>query len=80
MLMADVAANFLGSAETPDAAMRGYVETLRGVAPPDRFPALRAAIDAGVFDRADPPDQEFAFGLERILDGIEALISSRSRS
>ena len=77
MLMADVAANFLGSAETPDAAMRGYVETLRGVAPPDRFPALRAAVDAGVFDRADPPEEELDFGLERILDGVEALVRRR---
>jgi hypothetical protein len=32
---------------------------------------------AGVFERADGPDDEFIFGLERILDGIEALVSSR---
>jgi len=29
-----------------------------------------------VFDRADPPEKEFGFGLERILDGIAALIES----
>jgi len=28
-----------------------------------------------VFDRADPPEKEFSFGLERILDGIEALVT-----
>jgi hypothetical protein len=60
--------------------MRGYADTLRRLADRERFPALNAVLDAGVFDRADPPDQEFAFGLERILDGVGALIRTRSRS
>lgn len=63
-----------------DAAMRGYSDTLRALADPARFPALTAVLEAGVFDRADPPDEEFAFGLARVLDGIEALIRTRSRS
>jgi hypothetical protein len=29
---------------------------------------------AGVFDTADDPDDKFAFGLERILDGIDTLV------
>jgi hypothetical protein len=58
--------------------MRGYSDTLRALADAERFPALREILDAGVFDRADPPDEEFRFGLERILDGIEALIVSRN--
>jgi hypothetical protein len=33
---------------------------------------------AGVFDNADPPENEFSFGLERILDGVEALINGGS--
>jgi hypothetical protein len=33
-----------------------------------------AVLAAGVFDTADPPETEFSVGLERILDGIEALI------
>ena len=41
---------------------------------PERFPALTALYDAGAFD--DPPDA-FEFGLQRILDGIEALLASR---
>jgi AcrR family transcriptional regulator len=77
-VMRQVQQGFL--AGSPDAAMRGYADTLRRLAAPDRFPALHAVLEAGVFDRADPPEQELAFGLERILDGIEALISSRSRS
>jgi AcrR family transcriptional regulator len=78
-VMHQVAQGFLAG-DAPDAAMRGYADTLRRLADPERFPALHAVLAAGVFDRADPPDEEFAFGLERILDGIEALISSRSRS
>jgi AcrR family transcriptional regulator len=40
----------------------------------ERFPALHAALGSGVFDHDDGPDDEFAFGLERVLDGIEALV------
>ncbi|QOR71893.1 TetR/AcrR family transcriptional regulator C-terminal domain-containing protein [Ruania alkalisoli] len=72
---------------------RGYEERARaeGVSPedldrqvahivatlvtPEQFPALRQAIDAGVFTaHADP----FAFGLERILDGVKQYVQARS--
>jgi hypothetical protein len=78
-VMTQVEQGFLAG-DAPDAAMRGYADALRRLADRDRFPALHAVLDAGVFDRADPPDEEFAFGLERILDGIEALVTRRSRS
>jgi AcrR family transcriptional regulator len=77
-VMTEVARGFL--AADPDQAMRGYSDTLRAVTDGARFPALHEILAAGVFDRADPPDDEFRFGLERLLDGIDALISSRSRS
>jgi AcrR family transcriptional regulator len=79
-LMADVQARFLDAAATPNDAMRGYADTLRQLTDAERFPALHAVLDAGVFDRADPPEAEFAFGLERILDGIEALVRERAAS
>jgi hypothetical protein len=41
---------------------------------PRRFPALTAFIAAGVFEAADEPDDEFVFGLDRILDGVGALV------
>lgn len=66
-----VAAGLIG-----DAAMAGYSRALRSLADADRFPAINAVLDAGVFDRADDPDEEFAFGLERIFAGIESLIDS----
>lgn len=59
-----------------DEAMLGYSRRLARLTDPDRFPAIHALLDAGVFERADPPEKEFSFGLERILDGIEALIRS----
>jgi hypothetical protein len=40
-----------------------------------RFPALTEAVVSGAFD--DDPDAEFVFGLERVLDGIEALVRAR---
>jgi hypothetical protein len=75
-VMHDVAQAF--QATGADQAMRGYSDTLRRLTDARRFPALHEVLAAGVFDRADPPDDEFRFGLERILDGIEALIVSRS--
>jgi AcrR family transcriptional regulator len=46
---------------------------------PERFPATRRALEAGIFaaSRSDG-DADFSFGLERILDGIERLIAERS--
>ena len=57
-----------------DEAMLGYSRRLAALTDPDRFPAIHALLQAGVFDRADPPEKEFSFGLERMLDGIEVLI------
>jgi AcrR family transcriptional regulator len=59
-----------------DEAMLGYSRRLAALTDPERFPAIHALIDAGIFDRADPPEKEFGFGLERILDGIAVLIES----
>jgi len=63
-----------------DESMMGYSRLLRTLTDQARFPALTALLDSGVFDRADPPEKEFGFGLERILDGIDMLISTTRRS
>jgi AcrR family transcriptional regulator len=45
----------------------------------NRFPAARRAVEAGIFDPSGRDrDADFAFGLERILDGIERLIDQRA--
>ena len=43
---------------------------------PDGYPALRQAIASGALDDDDGVDDEFGFGLARILDGLEVLIRS----
>jgi hypothetical protein len=41
----------------------------------ERWPAVRRLVDAGVFDDTeDTRDADFEFGLERILDGVEAML------
>jgi len=41
---------------------------------PERFPAISAVYDGGAYE--DPVDA-FEFGLQRVLDGIEALLAGR---
>ena len=41
---------------------------------PERFPAISAVWEAGAYEEAL---DSFEFGLQRILDGIEALLAGR---
>lgn len=44
----------------------------------EEFPALHAVVDAGAFEDMTPDEGDnFQFGLDRILDGVEALMRSR---
>ena len=54
----------------------GAFDVLARVVDAERLPALRRAIDAQVFadDAADAPGEHFAFGLERVLDGVQRLV------
>jgi AcrR family transcriptional regulator len=71
---ADIMAAMLASGQSPLEWMAGWAAMIKEVADRDRYPALAAFMDAGVFETDDEPDDEFIFGLNRILDGIEALI------
>ncbi|HEX3724395.1 MAG TPA: TetR/AcrR family transcriptional regulator [Nitrolancea sp.] len=55
-----------------------YGRILTKLIDPYRFPALTAVIASGIFNVDDDPDDEFTFGLERILDGIEVLVRERT--
>jgi len=57
--------------------MPAWSSQLRLLTDADRFPALHRALASGVFDQDDEPDDEFVFGLERVLDGIDALVRER---
>ena len=78
-LSADVMATFEASGASAQEAMSAYGHLLAKLTDAQRFPALHAVIEAGVFDREDDPDDEFVFGLDRILDGIEALVRARAK-
>jgi AcrR family transcriptional regulator len=71
---ADIAAAVAASGLGVDEWMASYPRMLGQLADPRRFPALTAFITAGVFEAADSPDDEFIFGLGRILDGVGVLI------
>jgi AcrR family transcriptional regulator len=67
-------ADLVAAGAISDQVMSGYSRLMAALADPERFPALHKLLAAGVFEAADDPDKEFAFGLERILDGVAALI------
>ncbi|MDA3626793.1 TetR/AcrR family transcriptional regulator C-terminal domain-containing protein [Saccharopolyspora sp. WRP15-2] len=59
----------------------GYAETLAEVLDDRGHPALFAAVHAGAFGQAEQwvDDADFTFGLDLLLDGIQALITRRER-
>ena len=66
----------LGAPEDVDRYIDGLTELIDA----ERFPALRRAVDAGIFAPGeDDADTDFAFGLERVLDGVERLVARRER-
>ncbi|MBV1855107.1 TetR/AcrR family transcriptional regulator [Catellatospora tritici] len=70
----DLQAGVLGEAETTaEDPMAGYGRMLRLLVDPVRFPSLSQVVATGVLDQSDGLDDEFVFGLDRILDGIAVL-------
>jgi AcrR family transcriptional regulator len=56
-----------------------YGQLLRRLIDPQQFPALMRVVESGVFEEQPGyTDEDFEFGLQRILDGVAALIRSRS--
>jgi AcrR family transcriptional regulator len=52
-----------------------YGRTLAKFVDAESFPAITELVESGIFD--NEPVDEFTFGLERMLDGIEMLIRNR---
>jgi AcrR family transcriptional regulator len=77
-LEADLVAAASASADPEKQIMPTWGRTLARLTDADRFPALHAALASGVFDQDDDIDIEFSFGLERVLDGIDALVQKRA--
>jgi AcrR family transcriptional regulator len=67
----------LSAAGTTDQQLMADYNRILGVLTRDQdFPEVRAVIASGVMGKADDWDDEFAFGLDRILDGIGVLVDS----
>ena len=67
-----------GSGAAGRSTMSDYGRLLARLTDAERFPALHAVINAGVLDEPDDLDAEFVFGLERVLDGVDALVRART--
>ncbi|GAA0945743.1 TetR/AcrR family transcriptional regulator [Streptomyces rhizosphaericus] len=74
----DILAAHRRSGQSLESSMASWARLLEKLTDAERFPAVTAALRTGEFDTPGGPDDEFVFGLERILDGVEALISARS--
>jgi Transcriptional regulator len=74
LLMSDLdAAAAAGGVPLDEVAAR-WERTLGRLADPVRHPALTRLPAAGAMGGPGSSDREFAFGLDRILDGVEALV------
>ena len=80
MLTVDLAAAFAALKISEKEAAEAYTHTLSRLITPERFPSLSALLAAGVAQEDDSPERRFAYGLERVLDGIEARINASSRA
>jgi AcrR family transcriptional regulator len=77
-LTAEIGADRLRDAPPDSGPEQGDV--LGALVDAEQFPAVRRALDAGIFRPSGRDrDADFAFGLERILDGIERLIDQHAR-
>jgi AcrR family transcriptional regulator len=68
-----------GSGAAPDDSVEygTYGDILRLVLNPEQFPETTAAMNQGLFDDGDESDDDIAFGLQRVLDGIAVFIDAR---
>jgi AcrR family transcriptional regulator len=54
-----------------------FTAALAELVTPERFPDLAPLVLSGVYSDGDDEQDDFAFGLERILDGIERYVAAR---
>ncbi|MFF0740872.1 TetR/AcrR family transcriptional regulator C-terminal domain-containing protein [Streptomyces sp. NPDC004111] len=78
-LIADLTETYRTSGVTAEESLARYGKLLRTVTDPERFPAVSRLLDSRELEGPADPDYDFRFGLNRILDGVEALITQRPR-
>jgi AcrR family transcriptional regulator len=67
----------LGAASGDPNVGRSWSRLIRHLTDADRFPALHRALASGALEGDDPPDAQFGWRLERVLDGIDVLVRPR---
>ncbi|MFG2588183.1 TetR/AcrR family transcriptional regulator C-terminal domain-containing protein [Streptomyces sp. NPDC048438] len=80
LLMSDLAAAVEAKGVPPLEVMGQWERTVQRLVDPVRHPALSRLLATDVLSEPDEPDYEFVFGLERILDGVEALVEKGAPS
>jgi AcrR family transcriptional regulator len=80
LLMSDLAAAVEAKGVPAQEVLARWERTMKRLVDPVRHPALSRLMDSGVMGGPDEPDYDFRFGLERVLDGVEALIRKGSTS
>ncbi|MFI1066794.1 TetR/AcrR family transcriptional regulator [Streptomyces spororaveus] len=79
-MAADMMDAIVKSGVAPDQVLGQYVGTLRLLTGPYTHPAVTRLLESEAFTGSDEPDFQFRFGLDRILDGLAALIAGRAGS
>ncbi|WP_426510819.1 TetR/AcrR family transcriptional regulator C-terminal domain-containing protein [Dactylosporangium sp. McL0621] len=75
---ADIDAAAKSQGGTTEQAMYEYGRLLHLLADPVRFPAVGELLRSRILETSQSrPDDDFEFGVERFLDGLEALMSTR---
>ncbi|MEU3051836.1 TetR/AcrR family transcriptional regulator [Streptomyces griseus] len=74
LMVSDLAAAVAARGITPDELMASYERTLKRLVDPERHPGITRQLETGVMSEPDEADYEFTFGMERLLDGVEALV------
>ncbi|GAA4186754.1 TetR/AcrR family transcriptional regulator [Streptosporangium oxazolinicum] len=77
-LLADLRDAFDASKVTEEEMLSGYGRSLARLIDAQRFPEIHELLEARAFDMpGSGPDDEFAFGMERILDGLAVLVTGK---
>ncbi|MCX5411099.1 TetR/AcrR family transcriptional regulator [Streptomyces sp. NBC_00059] len=74
LLMSDIAAAVDAKGVPAQEVMAQWERTVKRLVDPARHPALSRLLATDVMSEPDEADYEFVFGLDRVLDGVEALI------
>ncbi|MFD9501126.1 TetR/AcrR family transcriptional regulator [Streptomyces sp. NPDC060035] len=80
LLMSDLAAAVEAKGVPAQEVMAQWERTVKRLVDPVRHPALSRLLSTEVMSEPDEADYEFVFGLERVLDGVEALIKKGAPS